>query len=53
MTRGTIQVEVHDLEAHYEATCACGWTGGEAASIEFSELALLGHFDRMHKEQAA
>ncbi len=47
---GFIDVRVVAHEAHYEARCQCGWTGGEAASVEWSELSLLGHMDKAHAE---
>jgi len=50
---GFIDVEVHAHEAHFEARCSCGWCGGESASVDWSELALLGHFDSAHKEAIA
>jgi hypothetical protein len=48
---GFVQVRYVDHEAHYLARCACGWEGGEAGAIEFSELSLLGHFDRHEKTE--
>ena len=47
---GFVQVRYVDHEAHYLAKCACGWEGGEAGAIEYSDLSLLVHFDQHEQE---
>ena len=50
---GLIVVKVLSHEAHFEARCQCGWVGGESGSVDWCELALLGHFDSSHAEAIA
>lgn len=50
---GYIDVNVVAHESYFEARCSCGWCGGESASVDWSELALLSHFDKAHAQEVA